>query len=93
LLLSHILLLIIVAPSRELANTPMFESYNPLYNILNYLNTTSKFIEYNKTRDRNSIVQDTNITTRSQSTSSYISIASSIDYTTQIEAQNNSWAE
>ena len=71
----------------------MFESYNPLYNILNYLNTTSKFIKYNKTRGRNSIVQDTNITTRSQSTSSYISIASSIDYTTQIEAQNNSWAE
>jgi len=82
-----------VVPSREPVNTSMFESHNPPYNIPNHLNTTSKFTEHNETRGRNPIVQDTNTTTRSQSTSSYISVALSIDYATQIEAQNNSWAE
>ena len=82
-----------VAPSREPANTPTFESHNPLYNIPNHLNTTRKFAEHNETRGRNPIVQDTNTTTKSQSTSSHISVASSMDYATRMEAQNNSWAE
>jgi len=71
----------------------MFESHNPPYNIPNHLNTTSEFTEHDETRGRNPIVQDTNTTTRSQSTSSHISVASSIDYATRMEAQNNSWAE